>query len=603
MSISPQGYTLGGDPQNINPFWGEDEQTNWTIEAEATVDNTSGSPSVNVTESSDTTTKTKTFSFAFSGLKGAKGDTGETGPQGIQGEQGIQGVQGEQGIQGIQGEKGDTGATGNGIVGISKTSTSGLVDTYTITFTNGSTTTFQVTNGADGTDGTNGTNGTDGTDGVGISSVTKTGTSGLVDTYTMTFTDGTTTTFTVTNGQDGTDGSVVSISQVISTGTKIASITIDGVVTDLYAPNGGSGSTVSVTQIQSTGTKIATITVDGVGTDLYAPNNGGGGSGTIDGDATVKWAGKSLTSEPDTYPFKMTKVTTAPSTSGNATPSTQYRFNDGTNTVYFNVTFDTDYSIMGSGSKTDTTIYFTDRIYETNTSGSIVLNLSNNSVTTDNANITIVSANGLSNPTISGTSLRGLAPSTIEISYGGNTYTAYRSGEFAMLLVASNVATISTTYDVMEAIGLSLVVNESNFSAITSSKVVNKLRCIFEHAEYYIHNIPAVKLNDGTTSSLSITAGAGILYFDNFEYIDVTSTSYAYGQGKLRIVVPNSGGEWFFDGTIGIGNVNGNSISVILGRGTLTKSDGTAYFVTGNASAFSINTVTSSVSGVYMELV
>ena len=34
---------------------------------------------------------------------------------------------------------------------------------------------------------------------------------------------------------------------------------------------GGSGSTVSVTQIQSTGTKIATITVDDVPTDLYSP--------------------------------------------------------------------------------------------------------------------------------------------------------------------------------------------------------------------------------------------------------------------------------------------------------------------------------------------
>lgn len=39
---------------------------------------------------------------------------------------------------------------GNGIVSIEKTSTSGLVDTYTIIFTDGTTTTFQVTNGADG---------------------------------------------------------------------------------------------------------------------------------------------------------------------------------------------------------------------------------------------------------------------------------------------------------------------------------------------------------------------------------------------------------------------------------------------------------------------
>lgn len=114
-AVSPQGYNLGGDPKNINPFWGEDEKTNWTIEAEATVDNTTGSPSVNVETDTDSTLKVKTFTFEFTGLKGEKGDTGATGPQGPQGIQGIQGEQGPQGIQGIQGEqgpKGDTGATG-----------------------------------------------------------------------------------------------------------------------------------------------------------------------------------------------------------------------------------------------------------------------------------------------------------------------------------------------------------------------------------------------------------------------------------------------------------------------------------------------------------
>ena len=40
------------------------------------------------------------------------------------------------------------GQTGNGIASIAKTATSGLVDTYTITFTNGTTTTFNVTNGS-----------------------------------------------------------------------------------------------------------------------------------------------------------------------------------------------------------------------------------------------------------------------------------------------------------------------------------------------------------------------------------------------------------------------------------------------------------------------
>ena len=47
---------------------------------------------------------------------------------------------------------------------------------------------------------------TPGKDGVGISKIEKTDTQGLVDTYTISYTNGTTTTFTVTNGQDGQDG-------------------------------------------------------------------------------------------------------------------------------------------------------------------------------------------------------------------------------------------------------------------------------------------------------------------------------------------------------------------------------------------------------------
>lgn len=89
---------------------------------------------------------------------------------------------------------GAKGATGNGIISIAKTGTSGLVDTYTITFTNGTTSTFTVTNGAVGATGN------------GISSIAKTDTTGLVDTYTITFTNGTITTFTVTNGTKGQDG-------------------------------------------------------------------------------------------------------------------------------------------------------------------------------------------------------------------------------------------------------------------------------------------------------------------------------------------------------------------------------------------------------------
>ena len=50
-------------------------------------------------------------------------------------------------VNGKDGSPGLPGATGNGISNISKTGTSGLVDTYTITYTNGTTTTYTVKNG------------------------------------------------------------------------------------------------------------------------------------------------------------------------------------------------------------------------------------------------------------------------------------------------------------------------------------------------------------------------------------------------------------------------------------------------------------------------
>lgn len=76
---------------------------------------------------------------------------------------------------------------------------------YTITLTSGST--YDITcpkgpQGAPGADGQDGTDGADGAPGVGIASIEKTATSGLVDTYTITYTNGTTSTFTVTNGSN-----------------------------------------------------------------------------------------------------------------------------------------------------------------------------------------------------------------------------------------------------------------------------------------------------------------------------------------------------------------------------------------------------------------
>lgn len=197
--------------------------------------------------------------------------------------------------RGATGPTGETGATGNGIAVIEQTSTSGLVDTYTITFTNGTTTTFTVTNGKDGTDGE---------DGVGIRRIEKTSTSGLVDTYTITYTDDMTTTFTVTNGRDGEDGApgaAAGFGTPTATvdgnvGTPAVVVTASGPDTakifafafaNLKGQTGETGATGNgIQSIEKTGSSglldTYTITYTNGNTDTFTVTNGEDGQ---DGDA------------------------------------------------------------------------------------------------------------------------------------------------------------------------------------------------------------------------------------------------------------------------------------------------------------------------------
>ena len=91
-------------------------------------------------------------------------------------------------FQGPPGEKGDRGEPGSSIRSIARTGTNGLEDTYTITLTDDSTSTFTVKNGN------------------GIASIAlQSGTHfpGTTDTYKITFTNGEYTTFSVYNGMNG----------------------------------------------------------------------------------------------------------------------------------------------------------------------------------------------------------------------------------------------------------------------------------------------------------------------------------------------------------------------------------------------------------------
>jgi hypothetical protein len=127
------------------------------------------------------------------------------------------------------GLQGPAGPAGKSISSVVKTSTVGLVDTYTITFNDSTTQTFTVTNGTDGVDGVNGR---------GIVSITRTsgtGAAGTTDTYTITYTDSTTSTFTVYNGADGA-GSVSSVGLSVPTGLTVSNspITTSGTLAVTY---------------------------------------------------------------------------------------------------------------------------------------------------------------------------------------------------------------------------------------------------------------------------------------------------------------------------------------------------------------------------------
>ena len=100
----PKGDTGDQGPQGIQGPPGADGAPAGFGTPTATVDGSTGTPSVTVEASGPDTAKV--FAFAFTGLKGetgAKGDTGDAGPQGPPGENGQQGPAGAVGAPGEPG--------------------------------------------------------------------------------------------------------------------------------------------------------------------------------------------------------------------------------------------------------------------------------------------------------------------------------------------------------------------------------------------------------------------------------------------------------------------------------------------------------------------
>lgn len=176
-----------------------------------------------------------------------------------------------QGPQGETGEKGENGEPGSSVTvqSVKKTKTEAAVDTYTIYFSDGTKSTFTVTNGKNGTNGTNGTNGKS----VYITSVEKESSDGLTDSYKILFSDNTVQRFSVTNGQSitiqsigktGTQGLVDTYQICFSDGKSLSFTVTNGA--DGLTPYIGSNGNWWIGE-EDTGTCAGTENMDRVGTD------------------------------------------------------------------------------------------------------------------------------------------------------------------------------------------------------------------------------------------------------------------------------------------------------------------------------------------------
>lgn len=140
----------------------------------------------------------------------------------------------------------------------------GHTATITITKKDGSYETVQLEDGTRGPEGPRGETGEEGPTGVGISNIAKTSTEGVVDTYTITYTNDESSDFTVTNGYDGFSP-LASVSKIGDTAT----ITItdengssSASISDGYTPTASVskvGDTATITITDESGTTTASV--------------------------------------------------------------------------------------------------------------------------------------------------------------------------------------------------------------------------------------------------------------------------------------------------------------------------------------------------------
>ena len=201
-----------------------------------------------------------------------------------------------------------------------------------------------------------------------------------------------------------------------------------------YSACGGSsggGSTVTVTQILSSGTKIAEIAVDGNTTELYAPSGGGGGV-----SGPIEWVETQEASP--AYPYRKLVTDVVESSSGQSTVTGLYRFYDENTQTNINTTLTVavDYAITPAIQKIDN-IYLTENISQSDTSGSPHASVTIDTVTSDNPDITGISFSWARDETFSNGKIYAFMPPQITFLYDGIQVTAYYQGELSRVQVGT----------------------------------------------------------------------------------------------------------------------------------------------------------------------
>ncbi len=254
-------------------------------------------------------------------ITGPRGETGAIGPAGPQGDIGPQGSQGIQGIPGTPGADGADGTDGREVE--FQQSATHIQWRYVgdVLWTD-----LVALAAITGPTGATGAAGVDGTDGRGITSIARTsgtGAAGTTDTYTITYSDATTSTFTVYNGADGAgSGDVVGPSG--ATDGHIA--LFDGATGKLLKSAGKgvpAGAIVGTTDVQTLTNKSIDLASNTLTATVAQLN-----TAISDGDVATLAGAETLTNKTLTSPTLNTPSITSPSITGTPTEDV-YAITDG----------------------------------------------------------------------------------------------------------------------------------------------------------------------------------------------------------------------------------------------------------------------------------